>query len=484
MLLRRKITAIIVAAAVLVGVAGCYPSAAGAIDRLREFATTLEGVTGVDSLRDTPENMAFPFGGNALGTAGVRIDGEDWAEHLDEVAEAVRDWLETEQRDEKVQLSAVILVPFGGIGVASPAIETAERASLLIDLAGDELITSARVGYDPSGSVDESDASIVVGRVADSTLRHVVTDWQPRFAQLSNGSMTIKQTMDVSRLPTDSSPTGEAVGSVDGERTYGGQTADTPETPAMQWALTMDEAPTVVGWRVTHSAENAPEAIVAAATIDGVDGLEALARATPGADEFDTLTIVAPGLSVVSEDGPPTGVRTLATSLALSGDYGTVHVAGTALSLGELTPEATRSLLMSAQAVAPATLAFTTTLDGLILEVDGTDADYLAAVVPALLVLNTDDMTGLRLLDDGALWVEYGGAYNANRVESLFETLHDAAIAAGSSIQVTMGAADDRFRLLFDAKAQLEESDVWVGNDTKADDRHRDAIAFWNSLDR
>jgi len=482
MLLRRKITAIVVAAAVLVGVAGCYPSAAGAIDRLREFATTLEGVTGVESLRDTPENMAFPFGGNALGTAGVRIDGEDWADHINEVAEAVRDWLETEQSDEKVTLSVAILVPFGGIGVTNSADETAQRAALLIDLAGDTHLTSARVGYDPAGTVDAQDPTIVVGRSHDSSLRQVVTDWQPRFAEVSGGGMVIEQTQTVASAPAEPASVDSTIG---GERLYSGQTAETLETPVMQWAIAVDEAH-VAGWRVSNPVEGGSSATVAAASVSEVDGLEAFARGTAGAEQLESLTIVAPGLTVISHDGPPSGVRTLATTLAESGDYGTVEVSQSALSVGEITPRLARELVASTASLAPATLAFTTTLDGISLQVDGTDVAYLAEIVPGLLDLDPTSSgdVALRILDDGDLWAQWAGAYDADRVESLFEAAHDATVTRGAGIQVTMGDGKDQFRLAFDAAPTLDEADVWVGNTAKPDDRHRAAIAAWNALAR
>lgn len=482
MLVRRKITAIIVAAAVLIGVAGCYPSAAGAIDRLREFATSLEGVTGVDSLRDTPENMAFPFGGNALGTAGVRIDGEDWAEHLDEVAEAVRDWLETEQSDEKVTLSVAIIVPFGGIGVTNSADETAQRAALLIDLAGDTHLTSARIGYDLSGTVDTQNPTITVGRSDNSSLRQVVTDWQPRFAEVSGGGMVIEQTQTVASAPAEAASVDSIIG---GERLYAGQTADTLETPVMQWAIAMDEAE-VAGWRVSNPLDGDASATVAAPSVGEVDALEAFARGTAGVEQLQSLTIAAPGFIVISQDGPPSGVRTLATTLAESGDYGTVEVSQSALSVGEITPVLARQLVASTASLAPATLAFTTTIDGISLQVDGTDVVYLAEIVPGLLDLDpsaTGDVA-LRLLDDGDLWAEWAGAYETTRVEALFAAAHDATVTRGAGIQVTMGEGKDQFRLAFDAAQSLDEADVWVGNTTKADDRHRAAIAAWNALSR
>lgn len=482
MLLRRKITAILVAAAVLVGVAGCYPSAAGAIDRLRGFATTLDGVTGVDSLKDTPENMAFPFGGNALGTAAVRIDGADWADHIDEVAEAVRDWLATEQSDEKVTLSVAIVVPFGGIGVTQSADETSQRAALLIDLAGDAHLTGARVGYDPAGTVDAQDPTIVVGRSDDSSLRQVVTTWQPRFAEVSGAGMVIEQTETVRSAPAEQESVDSIIG---GERLYSGQTADALETPLMQWAIAMDEAE-VAGWRVLNPVDGDSSATVAAASVGEVNGLEAFARATAGVEKLDSLTIAAPGFTVISNDGPPTGVRTLATALAESGDYGTVEVSGSALSVGETTPALARELVASAASLAPANLAFTTAINGISLQVDGTDAVYLAEIVPDLLDLDpssTGDLA-LRLLDDGDLWAQWAGAYEAKRVEALFEVAHDATVANGASIQLTMGEGKDEFRLAFDAAANLDEADVWVGNTAKPDDRHRAAIAAWNALSR
>ena len=96
---------------------------------------------------------------------------------------------------------------------------------------------------------------------------------------------------------------------------------------------------------------------------------------------------------------------------------------------------------------------------------------------------STGDLA-LRLLDDGDLWAQWAGAYEAKRVEALFEIAHDATVANGASLQLTMGEGKDEFRLAFDAVPSLDEADVWVGNTAKPDDRHRAAIAAWNALSR
>jgi len=487
---RRKLIAGFLAVGLIAGLTACFPSSRGAIDKLEAFALTLDGVSEVTTLSDEYANPAFPFGGNSIASVAVHLDGDDWRDDVGAVAESIRDWLATEQKDRKVDLSAAIVTPFGGVGVAEDEDETAERIDLLLALDDDEDIDRALLGYTPDGRIDDEDPSVTIARAEGADLATVYAAWQPRFVEFSPvGSLAVEAERDIRDVRNNISgmdPT------LTGQHALLGLTTWTIDEPAVQWAVDADGRDDVLGWRVDNN-DGAPSFAVAAHRLDQFDGLEAATLALPSIDTALTVSIHTTGLTVYSPTLPWTAARELAGEIADEGDLGQVSVNGATVFTETVEEDAVLDLVdRAAEPEEPILLDFTTPLGDELgssgdecgcLEVQAIDADRLAEALPAALDLDRRGLGQLRYLDDGDIWANYLGEYNTEVVESFLSSVHDDAVREGADIQLSMARdSDKRFLFLITAEDRLALSDVFAGNRSDPDKRHEEALDIWNDL--
>ncbi len=487
---RRKLIAGVLAAGMVVGLTACFPSSRGAIDKLEAFALTLDGVSEVTTLSDEYANPAFPFGGNSIASVAVHLDGDDWRDDVGEVTESIRVWLATEQKDRKVDLSAAIVTPFGGVGVAEDEDETAERIDLLLALDDDEDIERALLGYTPDGRIDDEDPSVTIARAEGADLATVYAAWQPRFADFSPvGSLAVEAERDIREVRNNISgmdPT------LTGQHALLGLTSWAIDEPGVQWAIAADGRDDVLGWRVDNN-DGSPSFAVAADRLDKFDALEEATLALPSIETALTVSVHAIGLTVYDPALPWTSARELAGELAYEGDLGKVSVNGASVFLETVEEEDVLDLVeRAAEPEEPILLDFTAPLGDELgssgdecgcLEVQAIDADRLADALPAALDLDRRGLGQLRYLDDGDIWANYLGEYNVEVVESFLSSVHDDAVTVGADIQLSMArGGDKRFLFLITAEDRLTLADVFAGNRSEPDKRHEEALEIWNDL--
>jgi len=479
--MRRSLTAGLLAIVVLAGVAGCYPTAGNAIADLERFALTLDGVESVESLRDTPENMAFPFGGTALGTAAIHLD-DSWREELPEVAIAVHDWLATEQKREKVKLSVGIVYPAGAVGLATLASETRDRLELVELLVDDPAVTGHLVGFSTDGTIDAENDSLVavLGRDPSVTIGSVLGAWAPALAELApSGAVQVVVDADLGDEASDADTASR--------REFLAATSILPDAPVVAWADAVDANSAVTGWRVGGDGR----ATVYAADAAQLNSLEAELRALPGFEAITSLTLVTPELTVESGSGDSTAARELATALAAAG-ISDVSLVGGVLTIGSLDPGTARTMLATAAAVPEGE----TVLVDLEISLGEPDANpcacirvgdaslgYLASVLPPLLDLDPTSLDHLWIRDETGVDASYESD-DRTAMGAFFSAVREEAIARGLTVGVSAGGAKDYYIAQFEAAAQISSDDVWSGNnDTPQDKRHAEIIDLWNSLD-
>ena len=469
--MRRSLTAGLLIAVLAASLTGCYPTASNAIADLERFAVQLDGVESVETLVDTPENMAFPFGGTALGVAAVHL-GDSWREELPDVALAVQDWLANDQKREKVELSVAIIFPSGALGLADQASDTRDRIELIELLADDARVTDLRVGFWGDSTVDPDTASITLERTPEATLAELLTDYSTEFGTLSpQGFVEIvtgsdATTDDTARSLTIAAPTAA-------------------ESPVVTWADAVDLITTVTGWRVSESGE----ATVYAADAAQLDSLDAALRALPGFEAISSLTLESPELTV--ESGDDSVARELAGALAADGISG-VSVSRGVLTVGTIDTDGARTVLATAAAIPGAE----DVMADLEISLGALDANpcacirmrdanlgYLSAVLPPLLELEPTALDQIWVRGETAVDASYESDDRA-AMSAFFAAVHEQAIAGGTSVAVSVDAGNDYYIVKFDAAPQITADDVWSGNNnTKQDKRHAEVIDLWNALD-
>lgn len=478
--MRRSLTAVLLAVAVVAGLTGCYPTAANAIGDLERFALQLDGVESVETLEDTPENMAFPFGGTALGTAAIHL-GDTWPDDLPDVAVAVQDWLATGQKREKVTLSVGIVYPFGALGLASTEGETKARLDVVEALADDPAITGVSIGFSPYGSIDSSnaDSTITIGRNADVTIAEIVADHHSILSDLApNGTLEVVIDDDLTDIGSDDDAS---------RRDLETRTSIDPAAPLIAWVDAIDAHEAITGWRVADDGE----ATVYASDAAQLDSLDAELRSLPGFAALRSLTLVSPQLSVESEAGDSTAARELATVLAAAG-FSEVTVSGGELIIDSIDADDALLVLATAASVPGAedvvadleiSLGVIDSNPCACIRMRDATLGYLSSVLPPLLELDPGSLDQIWVRAETAIDASYESDDRA-AMGAFFAAVHEQAIARGTSVAVSTDSGNDYYIVMFDAAPQITADDVWSGNNNAPQDkRHAAIIDLWNSLD-
>ena len=480
--MRRSLTAALLAAVVVLGLTGCYPTAANAIGDLERFAMQLDGVESVETLTDEPENMAFPFGGTALGVAAVHLDADSWRESLPEVALAVQDWLATDQKRDKVKLSVGIVFPIGAVGLAADASETRDRLQLVESLADDSNLTGFTVGFSSGGSIDLSNdtATVTLARNANASVASVLAGLSPILGGFAPDA-PLEITSDADRSGTDAAVGNEL------RREFVATSSIQSDSPIVTWVDGVDAITAITGWRV----DDVGEATVYATDAAALDSLEAELRGLPGAEAVTSLSLVTPELTIDGGGTDSVAARELATALVAAG-ISSVSVSDGEVTVGALDVAGARVVLQTAAAVPGAevvrldltiNLAASGANPCACIRVGGATPAYLADVLPTLLELDPQSLDSVWVRAEDAVDASYESDDQA-AMGAFLAAVHEQAIARGTSVAVSSDAGNDYYIVMFDAQPQITADDVWSGNhNAPQDKRHAQIIKLWNALD-